>query len=433
MPEDAPWVNHIQVVNTGAMRKYIYEPYSSQAVVNSTNERDEGSRSLAFFGAKRYEISELSSDMPGELQRLDTWTEAPVTDEQKQYLESEAVYRDFVYVNYLTADPQLSGLIKELFHKEEEEASLSVYAAVQQIRTVLEENTYYNKYLSEEDTAGDDLLKEFLQGEREGNSAYYTSAAVLALRSFHIPARYAEGYLLTSKQAENSHGDWIGLSSSDGHAWAEVYMDGMGWVPVDVTPGFYYDTYALLNMAQSPGQVRKVAALDSEGEEAENLKKHFPGSEPFLENQKQTELKTADIGWGMILLILFVLEFIFAVLGLRRMYYEYRIRKISDNGSLPSVEFLLLMIYKHLLILGIDMQPGFKSEQIQEKIRETLPEIPDGLYLRVNDLMEKYFYGGEPLEEYEIRLVHQFLLKLRDSRKKMGIFDRLRFRYCIFS
>ena len=151
------------------MRKYIYEPYSSQAVANSTNERDEGSRSLAFFGAKRYEISELSSDMPGELQRLDTWTEAPVTDEQKQYLESEAVYRDFVYVNYLTADPQLSGLIKELFHKEEEEASLSVYAAVQQIRTVLEENTYYNKYLSEEDTAGDDLLKEFLQGEREGH------------------------------------------------------------------------------------------------------------------------------------------------------------------------------------------------------------------------------------------------------------------------
>ena len=43
-----------------------------------------------------------------------------------------------------------------------------------------------------------------------------------------------------------------------------------------MTPGFYYDTYALLNMAQSPGQVRKVAALDSEGEEAENLKKHFP-------------------------------------------------------------------------------------------------------------------------------------------------------------
>ena len=97
------------------------------------------------------------------------------------------------------------------------------------------------------------------------------------------------------------------------------------------------------------------------------------------------------------------------------------------------MDLLLTVIYTLRVILSVDMQPGFKSEQIQEKIRETLPEIPDGLYLRVNDLMEKYFYGGEPLEEYEIRLVHQFLLKLRDSRKKMGIFDRLRFRYCIFS
>ena len=75
-------------------------------------------------------------------------------------------------------------------------------------------------------------------------------------------------------------------------------MDGMGWVPVDVTPGFYYDTYALLNMAQSPGQVRKVAALDSEGEEAENLKKHFPGSEPFLENQKADRIKDSRYRLG---------------------------------------------------------------------------------------------------------------------------------------
>ena len=51
----------------------------------------------------------------------------------------------------------------------------------------------------------------------------------------------------------------------------------------------------------------------------------------------------------------------------------------------------------------------------------------------VNDLMEKYFYGEEKLEEYEVRLLYQFLLKLRDNRKKMGIFTRLRLRYCIFS
>ena len=96
----------------------------------------------------------------------------------------------------------------------------------------------------------------------------------------------------------------------------------------------------------------------------------------------------------MILLILFVLEFIFAVLELRRMYYEYRIRKISDNGSLPSVEFLLLMIYKHLLILGIDMQPGFKVNR-SRKDQGNFAGNTGWVVSEGNDLMEKYFYGGE--------------------------------------
>ena len=37
-------------------------------------------------------------------------------------------------------------------------------------------------------------------------------------------------------------------------------MDGLGWIPVDVTPGFYYDTYALLQMAQVPGDIQRTAA-----------------------------------------------------------------------------------------------------------------------------------------------------------------------------
>ena len=91
------------------------------------------------------------------------------------------------------------------------------------------------------------------------------------------------------------------------------------------------------------------------------------------------------------------------------------------------------MIYRHLLIFHIDMQPGFESRKIQSFIDEKILDMPEGLYLRVNELMEKYFYGEEKLEEYEVRLLYQFLLKLRDNRKKMGIFTRLRLRYCIFS
>ena len=46
-------------------------------------------------------------------------------------------------------------------------------------------------------------------------------------------------------------------------------MDGMGWIPVDVTPGFCYDTYALLQMAQVPGDIQGTAALEDSGEEVD--------------------------------------------------------------------------------------------------------------------------------------------------------------------
>lgn len=44
-----------------------------------------------------------------------------------------------------------------------------------------------------------------------------------------------------------------------------MYLDGLGWIPVDVTPGCYYDTFALLQMAEQPQDIEMTAALkDSE-------------------------------------------------------------------------------------------------------------------------------------------------------------------------
>ncbi len=45
----------------------------------------------------------------------------------------------------------------------------------------------------------------------------------------------------------------VEMRDFDAHAWAEAYMDGIGWIPVDFTPGFYYNTYALLRMQNLPG------------------------------------------------------------------------------------------------------------------------------------------------------------------------------------
>ena len=60
-------------------------------------------------------------------------------------------------------------------------------------------------------------------------------------------------------------------------------MDGMGWIPVDVTPGFYYDTYALLQMAQVPGDIQRTAALEDSGEEVDAPDSLHAGKRPDSE------------------------------------------------------------------------------------------------------------------------------------------------------
>ena len=71
-----------------------------------------------------------------------------------------------------------------------------------------------------------------------GTQYQYSTVAVLTLRSFGIPARYAEGYEITKSMAEEAKGGSIVVDSSCGRAWVEVYQQGMGWMPMEQTPGF---------------------------------------------------------------------------------------------------------------------------------------------------------------------------------------------------
>lgn len=38
----------------------------------------------------------------------------------------------------------------------------------------------------------------------------------------------------------------------------------MGWVPVDVTPGFYLDAYMLRQLAEHPQQVQRTVSLSED-------------------------------------------------------------------------------------------------------------------------------------------------------------------------
>lgn len=422
--------NHVKVENLGASRKYIYTVYSAQKPVDDTtvSDLDLGYRSKALLGSWNYQFVERSQDIPGELCQLDDWAYAPVTEAQQQYLAGEAVYREFVYENYLDLAPELEQQLQTLFADAAGTDKSSIYGMTQEIRKVMESQFYYEvvpQYGGEKDP-----LLAFLKGNQSGNSAYYASAGVLAFRSFGIPARYAEGYYLGSSQLEGASDGQVKLTSDNAHAWTEVYMDGIGWIPVDFTPGFYYNTYALLRMAQFPQNIRKTAAMEDNGEEAENVTGNAPqpGKQENVLDLYKNDI--VSILWGLVLLLLLMAELLLLLLEIRRLVYEHRIRTLPESGAYTQA--ISSQIERNFRALGLEVRPGWNTEETDQMICKCLPDIRPGTYSRVNTVLEKYIYGDGTLEPEELRLLHYFLIAVRESRKQVGIVKRLRSRYVVW-
>lgn len=79
---------------------------------------------------------------------------------------------------------------------------------------------------------GRDGIDEFLFQTKRGFCEHYAAAFVVLMRAADIPARVVSGY---QGGDYNPLDSYLVIRQSDAHAWAEVWLDGKGWVRVDPT------------------------------------------------------------------------------------------------------------------------------------------------------------------------------------------------------
>lgn len=424
--------DQIEVKNIGAYRKYMYLPFTAKNWTDGTAacKKDWQVESDRFFGAASYGFRMVKGAVSTENLMPAEWTDNPSSKKEEEYLDTEAVYHSFVNDNYLTLSKKQKQEIKTIFYKDQETLleEKNFRDITTRIRMVLRQTAAYTEH-PKAVPKGKDLVSWFLNDYKKGNAAYYASAAVLAYRAAGYPARYVEGYHLSADQAEQMKSQKeknITLTSGDAHAWAEVYVAGIGWMPVETTPGMYVESYGDKKVEGKPSyQVN--ASKKEDGADAQ--------SEGGTQKKQQKEKVKQNLQTGKLLAVVIVILYLgfllYLLLELQRII-RIRIRAEKEKEK----DFLTCHMEHIQYLLAIEhlSQDYMQKEHYREEFGRKFPGIDEMEYRRTLELIQKTFFGGLELKTYEKHTLDCFEENLkRCLYKNSGKVKRfwLRYRYLL--
>ncbi len=154
-------------------------------------------------------------------------------------------YTKFVYANYLEFDSKKYPEIYSKFSKFR--GTNDLIPLVIATQGYLWDQASYTRSPGKTPDS-EDFINYFLYENHKGYCSHFASAGVMIFRCAGIPARYVEGYIATPDSFEKQGDSFVAtLRDNSAHAWVEIYVDNLGWLPVELTPGGY-------NMNSNPNE-----------------------------------------------------------------------------------------------------------------------------------------------------------------------------------
>lgn len=384
----------VDVTNVNGSSKYLYLPYEAaltgDTLPDKVNyQKDFGAFAKGLRGQRTYRFTTfLSRFKDYDEKGIEDWLEeVKKSPDWDDYAEAEAVYRRYVYDTYLYVSQEdyqalgTSGI--------ERCEGKTIGYTLQYIRKNFDEEFEYNME-QEAAPSGKDELSYFMNDSYSGNDMHFATAAALMFRQAGIPARYAEGYYLSPKEMmlyTQMSDVTLDILDSHAHSWVEIYIDEIGWFPVEVVPGFY------------DMEKQKTAEMEENEKIKEETNKNYQDEAPEdnrPEKKQEEEKEIISPLWLIpILLILFIAAFEF--------FGHRRIKKLFDFFNRDCTDRQVYAVYKYIgKVMAFDRHPvpedPYDSLEEIASVYDPVTEIKFAEYLR---LVHKVRFGKMSLSEEE--------------------------------
>lgn len=309
-PESSNSIVEIEYVNAG--NEYVYLPYETQTFNTENVLRTNGD----YYKRIPSEIDKYSITVTPTLYQKMLTLESDNKDKligvtYENFAICELNYREYVKNNYLEIREEDKLVIESILEEDnvqyETDTTIDYVKIVEQVKNVINSHLSYDESITVS-LFEDNCLDYILNKVGKGYDKHYATIATLMFRTMGVPARYVEGYIIPINEAVRiKSNESYNIKGTNAHAWTEIYVNGAGWVPVEI----YKEDYN--RMFPAVEQIGSLTDTDNKIDTGNTI-----NSEKNISDETVV-FSRLSVLWAIVITLTVFILIVFAIVFIRRM------------------------------------------------------------------------------------------------------------------
>ena len=283
--------------------------------------------------------------------------------------------------------------------------------------------------------SGVDIAEYFLFDSGKGFCQQYATTAALMYRLLGLPSRYVTGYMVTpSDFHKNSDGTYTAIATDEkAHAWVEVYVDGTGWIPTEVTFSQDEIDQGGSTAGDDNNPTEEPTSEEATTEPTENTTEPSDLTEPTTEpNNTNSSDNNNSMSEMLIQALKIVVTAVITVVVTIAVILFFKWRRKGKLASLRRMKpNILLVKMVDMLHLGGYLKEYKGTEaDFPEKLSELVEELSVSDIAYFVNLANKAAFGNRPIEKDEKRTAYNHYVRTAEFVfGKLNFIKKIYFKY----